>query len=70
MAKYISIFFLGIGSSIILFFIFASIFDDSSPGEFAAVTFGCIIIILVSFLICYRSNQKIEIGTHAGCLLF
>ncbi|MCP1158758.1 MULTISPECIES: hypothetical protein [Bacillaceae] len=51
MAKYISIFFLGIGSSIILFFIFASIFDDSSPGEFAAVTFGCIIIILVSFLI-------------------
>ncbi|MEF7564286.1 hypothetical protein V4V35_14825 [Bacillus infantis] len=51
MAKYISIFFLGIGSSIILFFIFASIFDDSLPGEFAAVTFGCIIIILVSFLI-------------------
>ncbi|SIE21551.1 Uncharacterised protein [Mycobacteroides abscessus subsp. abscessus] len=51
MAKYISIFFLGIGSSIILFFIFASILDDSSPGEFAAVTFGCIIIILVSFLI-------------------
>ncbi|MCA1035078.1 MULTISPECIES: hypothetical protein [Bacillus] len=51
MARYISIFFLGIGSSIILFFIFASIFDDSSPGEFAAVTFGCIIIILVSFLI-------------------
>ncbi|MGD6877208.1 hypothetical protein [Bacillus infantis] len=51
MAKYISIFFLGIGSSIILFFIFASIFADSSPGEFAAATFGCIIIILVSFLI-------------------
>jgi hypothetical protein len=51
MAKYISIFLLVIGSSIILFFIFASFFSESSPGEFAATTFGCINIILFSFLI-------------------
>jgi hypothetical protein len=51
MSKYISIFFLGIGISIVLFFIFGSLIAGGDPAEFAAITFGCINIILISFVI-------------------
>lgn len=61
MAKYISIFFLTIMASVILFFIFGSVFiGGGDPAEDAVYTFGTIIVILLSFLIsqmCFLINR-------------
>lgn len=51
MSKYISIFFLTIVVSIIIFFLFVSVFDGGDYVETAIYTFGTIIVILLSFLI-------------------
>ncbi|AZV61624.1 hypothetical protein ABKP09_21225 [Peribacillus frigoritolerans] len=52
MAKYISIFFLTVMVSVILFFILGSVFiGGGDPAEDAVYTFGTIIVILLSFLI-------------------
>lgn len=51
MSKYISIFFLTLMASVILFFLFAGVFDGGDYAESAVYTFGTIIIILLSFLI-------------------
>ena len=52
MAKYIRIFFLTVVVSVILFFIFGSVFiGGGDPAEDAVYTFGTIIVILLSFLI-------------------
>lgn len=51
MSKYISIFFLTIMGSIILFFLFVGVFDGGDYAETAIYTFGTIIILLLSFLI-------------------
>lgn len=51
MSKYISIFFLTIIVSIILFFLFVGVFDGGDYPETAIYTFGTIIILLLSFLI-------------------
>ncbi|RDW17067.1 hypothetical protein [Oceanobacillus chungangensis] len=52
MSKYISVFFLSVFVSFILFFIFGSIFlNDGNPAEEAVYTVGAIIIFLLSFLI-------------------
>lgn len=52
MSKYISIFFLALFVSVILFFLFGSvIMGGGNPGEEAVYTVGMIIVILLSFLI-------------------
>ena len=51
MSKYISIFFLILMASIILFYLFAGVFDGGHYAETAVYTIGTIIIILLSFLI-------------------
>lgn len=52
MVKYISIFFLTIMISLILFFILGSVFmGGGDPAEDAVYTVGTIIVILLSFLI-------------------
>ena len=51
MSKYISIFFLTLMASVILFFLFAGVFDGGDNTEAAVYTFGTIIVILLSFLI-------------------
>ncbi|RDW17468.1 hypothetical protein CWR48_13160 [Oceanobacillus arenosus] len=52
MSKYISVFFLTLFVSVILFFIFGSLFlNDGNPTEKAVYTVGAIIIFLLSFLI-------------------
>jgi len=51
MSKYISIFLLTLMASVILFFLFAGVFDGGDYAETAVYTFGTIIIILLSFLI-------------------
>ncbi|MCD1163425.1 hypothetical protein [Peribacillus frigoritolerans] len=52
MAKYISIFFLTVMVSVILFFILGSVFiGGGDPAEDVVYTFGTIIVILLSFLI-------------------
>jgi hypothetical protein len=51
LTKYISIFLLCILTSVILFFIFGNFFDGGDAVETAALTFGSIIVILLSFLI-------------------
>lgn len=52
MAKYISIFFLIMILSLILFFIFGSVFmGGGNPAEEVIYTVGTIIVILLSFLI-------------------
>lgn len=51
MSKYISIFFLTLMASVILFFLFAGVIDGGDYAESAVYTFGTIIIILLSFLI-------------------
>ncbi|RBP89991.1 hypothetical protein DFO70_11097 [Cytobacillus firmus] len=52
MSKYISMFFLFAIVSVLLFFIFGSIFmGGGNPAEEAIYTFGTIIILLLSFLI-------------------
>ncbi|WNF38383.1 hypothetical protein RJD24_08165 [Bacillaceae bacterium IKA-2] len=51
MAKFISIFFLTLMASVVLFFIFANVFDGGDDIEMAIYTFGAITVILISFLI-------------------
>lgn len=51
MAKYISILFLTLMVSVILFFALADILDGGNPTETAIYTLGTIIIILISFSI-------------------
>lgn len=52
MSKYIRIFFLNVFVSVILFFIFRSVFmGGGNPSEEAVYTIGAIIIILLSFII-------------------
>ncbi|MDP1421705.1 hypothetical protein Q8G35_25905 [Peribacillus simplex] len=52
MAKYIRIFFLTVMVSVILIFIFGSVFiGGGDTAEDAVYTFGTIIVILLSFLI-------------------
>lgn len=52
MSKYRSIFFLNVMISVILFFIFSSLFmGGGNPAEEAVYTLGTIIILLLSFLI-------------------
>ncbi len=52
MSKYIRIFFLSVIASVILFFIFSSVFmGGGNPAEEAVYTIGTIIIILLSFII-------------------
>lgn len=51
MSKYISIFFLILMASVILFYLFAGVFDGGDYAETAVYTIGTIIIILLSFLI-------------------
>jgi hypothetical protein len=52
MSKYTSIFFLNVMVSVILFFIFSSVFTGGgNPAEEAVYTLGTIIILLLSFLI-------------------
>lgn len=57
MSKYISIFFLFVMVSVLLFFIFGSVFmGGGDPAEEAVYTFGIIIVLLLSFVIsqiCY-----------------
>ncbi|MBG9446216.1 hypothetical protein [Cytobacillus firmus] len=57
MSKYISIFFLGALVSVLLFFIFGSVFmDGGNPAEEAVYTFGTIIVLFMLFFIsqmCY-----------------
>ncbi|MEK3856261.1 hypothetical protein [Cytobacillus sp. FSL H8-0458] len=57
MPKYISIFFLFAMVSVLLFFIFGSVFmGGRSPAEEAVYTFGTIIVLLLSLVIsqiCY-----------------
>ena len=51
MSKYISIFFLTLMASVILFILFVNVFDGGDYAETAIYTFGTIIIILLLFLI-------------------
>ncbi|ANB57311.1 putative membrane protein [Anoxybacillus sp. B7M1] len=52
MAKYISIFFLVVGASFILFMLFGSLLDNGGdPAEGAVYIFGTIIVLLLSFII-------------------
>lgn len=51
MSKFISIFFLSIMISVVLFLLFGSIFDGGDYAETAIMTIGTIIVILISFLI-------------------
>ncbi|QCR30819.1 hypothetical protein C1N55_00825 [Lysinibacillus sp. SGAir0095] len=51
MSRYISIFFLCIFISVILFFVLGNLFDGGDYVETAVYTFGTILIILLSFLI-------------------
>ncbi|MCS0788450.1 hypothetical protein NX021_09825 [Cytobacillus firmus] len=52
MSKYISIFFLFAIVSVLLFFIFGSIFmGGGNPAEEAVYIFGTIIVLLLSFII-------------------
>ncbi|MFD2444172.1 hypothetical protein ACFSO7_09310 [Bacillus sp. CGMCC 1.16607] len=51
MSKYISIFFLTLLASAILFFLFVGVFDGGDYAETAIYTFGTIIVILLSLLI-------------------
>ncbi|MFE0507463.1 hypothetical protein ACWF7H_27690 [Peribacillus butanolivorans] len=52
MSKYISIFFLTVMVSVILFYILGSVYmGGGDPAEEAVFTLGTIIIILLSFLI-------------------
>ncbi|WP_175640655.1 hypothetical protein [Metabacillus schmidteae] len=52
MGRYISIFFLTVMVSVVLFFIFGSVFfGGGDPAEDAVYTFGTIIVILLSFVI-------------------
>ncbi|KAB2328345.1 hypothetical protein F7731_25675 [Cytobacillus depressus] len=52
MQKYISVFFLVIFVSVILFFIFAPVYmNGGNPAEEAVHAVGTIIIVLISFLI-------------------
>lgn len=52
MSKYVSIFFLTLMVSIILFFIFASLFmGGGDPAEDMLLTIGTVIVFLLSFLI-------------------
>ncbi|MGP1908431.1 hypothetical protein ACTSEZ_09665 [Metabacillus sp. JX24] len=52
MSKYISIFFLAIIISVVLFFLFGSLFmRGGNAAEEAVYTFGAIIVILLSFLV-------------------
>ena len=52
MSKYIRVFFLTIMVSLISFFIFASLFmGGGDPAEEMVLTFGTLIVILLSFLI-------------------
>ncbi|PAE23287.1 hypothetical protein [Bacillus sp. 7894-2] len=57
MSKYISIFFLFVMVSVLLFFILGSVFmGGGDPAEEAVYTFGTIIVLLLSFVIsqiCY-----------------
>ena len=57
MSKYISNFFLGALVSVLLFFIFGSVFmDGGNPAEEAVYTFGTIIVLFMLFFIsqmCY-----------------
>ncbi|URT71514.1 hypothetical protein [Cytobacillus firmus] len=57
MSKYIRIFFLGVLVSVLLFFIFGSVFmDGGNPAEEAVYTFGTIIVLFMLFIIsqmCY-----------------
>lgn len=50
MAKYISIFFLTLMASVVLFFALAGVFAGGDP-ETAIYTLGTILIILIAFLI-------------------
>ncbi|MEK5147373.1 hypothetical protein MKX53_10080 [Psychrobacillus sp. FSL K6-4615] len=51
MSKYISIFCLALVASVILFSLFAGVFDGGDYAETAIYTIGTIIIVLLSFLI-------------------
>lgn len=51
MSKYISVFFLTVIASVVLYFVFGNLFDGGDYAETAIYTFGTIIVILLSFLI-------------------
>lgn len=51
MSKYISVFFLLLIASVVLFFVFGALFDGGNHVEAAIYTFSTIIVILLSFLI-------------------
>ncbi|UII57077.1 hypothetical protein LS684_06455 [Cytobacillus spongiae] len=51
MSRYISIFFLVIFSSVLMFFLFAPLFDGGDAGETAVYTTSMIIIVLLSMII-------------------
>ena len=51
MVKFISIFFLSLFISVILFFIFSNLFEGGDYTETAVYTFGTINVMLLSFLI-------------------
>ncbi|GEN84058.1 hypothetical protein SLU01_23700 [Sporosarcina luteola] len=50
-SKYISVFFLTLIASVVLYFVFGNLFDGGDYAETAIYTFGTIIVILLSFLI-------------------
>ncbi len=51
MSKYISVFFLTLIASAVLYFVFGGLFDGGDYAETAIYTFGTIIVMLLSFLI-------------------
>ncbi len=51
MSKYISVFFLTIIASTVLYFVCGSLFDGGDYAETAIYIFGTVIVILLSFLI-------------------
>lgn len=51
MSKYISIFFLSVIISVVLFLILGNVFKGGDPTEDSVYIFGTIIVILLSFLI-------------------
>lgn len=51
MSKYVSVFFLTLIASAVLYFVFGNLFDGGDYAETASYTFGTIIVILLSFLI-------------------
>ena len=51
MSKYISVFFLTLIASLVLYFVFVGLFDGGDYAETAIHTFGTIIVILLAFLI-------------------